>query len=305
MNTKNRTKFILFVGLFIWMASLFFFLNRSRFEQSLVFAKVLPTGLVIRPIKIIDDTSKIDPNVNPDDYVIDTVNIDTSKNIKTAYSLRAYAPPVMSQGNLGSCVSWACAYAGLTIVKRIEQNNPNAEKYSPLNLYVRYKKQYNEGTCSDGASIPHALNILKSQGCSLFSNFIPNACSTSVSKDAVYNEKLFTFDPINPSAINTIKNAISLNMPVVIGIRCYDGTDWQNAFLINGVWSGYYSGKVDGGHAMCITGYDDNKFGGAFEVMNSWGDDWGDKGYFWIKYKDFLKHVTQSYALMPSNKKTN
>jgi len=41
------------------------------------------------------------------------------------------------------------------------------------------------------------------------------------------------------------------------------------------------------GHAMCIVGYDDNKYGGAFEIMNSWSTQWGNKGYTWIKYDDF------------------
>ena len=32
-------------------------------------------------------------------------------------------------------------------------------------------------------------------------------------------------------------------------------------------------------HAMTIIGYDDNKYGGAFEVMNSWGEAFGNKGF--------------------------
>ena len=43
------------------------------------------------------------------------------------------------------------------------------------------------------------------------------------------------------------------------------------------------------GHAMAIVGYDDNKAGGAFRVLNSWGTQWADKGYVWVKYKDYAK----------------
>ena len=49
---------------------------------------------------------------------------------------------------------------------------------------------------------------------------------------------------------------------------------------------------------MCVIGYDDNKSGGSFEVMNSWGEDWGDKGFFWIKYADFPIHVDECYAMI-------
>ena len=37
---------------------------------------------------------------------------------------------------------------------------------------------------------------------------------------------------------------------------------------------------------MTIVGYDDNKHGGAVEVMNSWGRAWGNDGFVWITYDD-------------------
>ena len=60
---------------------------------------------------------------------------------------------------------------------------------------------------------------------------------------------------------------------------------------INGeyFWAGAYPNEKDGGHALCIVGYDDDKFGGAFEIVNSWGEVWGNKGFLWIRYKDLYK----------------
>jgi hypothetical protein len=40
------------------------------------------------------------------------------------------------------------------------------------------------------------------------------------------------------------------------------------------------------GHAMVIIGYDDEKFGGSYRVLNSYGDNWQDNGKTWIRYKD-------------------
>lgn len=302
-KARNKTKIYLITGLATWMTGLFFFLNQSKYEQSLVFAKILPTGLDLKKIVVIDDTSKIDPNIDPKILVVDTTDIDTSLKKGVAYSLKTYAPAVLSQGQLGSCVSWASAYAGFTIVKRLEKNNKNLEPFSPLNLYVRYKKQFDESPCSYGACIPFALNILKSNGCSVFNKFLPNECTKDVSENIIYEDKLYSYDPINPSSINSIKSAISANMPVVIGIKSYDGDDWKNAVLDEGVWNGHYSGTATSGHAMCLVGYDDNKDDGAFEIMNSWGEDWGEKGYIWIRYNDFIKHVDQSYALIPGRTK--
>ena len=53
------------------------------------------------------------------------------------------------------------------------------------------------------------------------------------------------------------------------------------------------------GHAMCVTGYDDNKNGGAFEIMNSWGNDWGNNGVAWVRYPDFEHFVKEAYGLYP------
>ncbi len=310
MSQKNKTKLILCLGLLVWMGSLFFFLNQSKHEHSLVFAKILPPYFLDSTlndsfvvIHDIIDTAKINPNIDPNLIIYDTTKIDTSIKIPYAYSLRSYAPPVLSQGDLGSCVSWANAYAGLTIVKGVEQNQ-KVDPYSPLNLYVRYKKLVGQKTCSDGANIPYALNLLKNNGCLKF-NLFKNSCDVDVSKDVEYSDKLFSYSIIDKNDINQIKSAISSKMPVSIGINCYSGDSWQNAKLYNGVWSGYVSGMVNGGHAMCLIGYDDTKDGGAFEIMNSWGEDWGDKGFFWIKYKDFPKHVDECYAMMYVNSSSN
>ena len=40
-----------------------------------------------------------------------------------------------------------------------------------------------------------------------------------------------------------------------------------------------------GGHAVLAIGYDDSQ--GRFIVRNSWGQKWGDKGYFTMPY-DYL-----------------
>jgi len=54
----------------------------------------------------------------------------------------------------------------------------------------------------------------------------------------------------------------------------------------------------DTSHALLVVGYDDERFGGAFEVMNSWGtDQFGVEGYTWIRYSDFDHFCADSYGV--------
>ena len=52
-----------------------------------------------------------------------------------------------------------------------------------------------------------------------------------------------------------------------------------------------------GGHAQCVVGYDDAKYGGAFLIMNSWGPQWGNNGFAWVRYKHFKYFVREAYGL--------
>ena len=78
----------------------------------------------------------------------------------SAYSLESLAPRVRSQGDIGSCVSWASAYAAFTIVKRLEKDDTSLEPFAPLNLYNRIITQ-NETDCSNGSGLAQSLNLLK------------------------------------------------------------------------------------------------------------------------------------------------
>lgn len=74
-------------------------------------------------------------------------------------------------------------------------------------------------------------------------------------------------------------------------------TMYWKSICYNSTYKAYYNSSYqEGGHAVCIVGWDDdfdrNKFNtlppgnGAFIVKNSWGNSWGDGGYFYVSYYD-------------------
>jgi hypothetical protein len=91
-----------------------------------------------------------------------------------------------------------------------------------------------------------------------------------------------------------VKKSLAEKTPVIIGMNCPDS--FQNRNME--VWQPPESPSGDyGGHALCVVGYDDNKYGGAFEVENSWGTAWGNGGFIWIPYPVFSDFVFEAYGI--------
>jgi len=197
------------------------------------------------------------------------------------YSLLEYAPPAGNQNPYPNCTSWSTAYCAFTIVDRISSSNRYAEPFSAMDLHNRIMAYDGNQTCESGAAISTALHLLSQYGC-LRSKSI--GCS-NVSATVNYPSKLYDYANVTVN-VDDIKSAIVQKCPVVIAVETFSD-DWQKSeYRPNNVWNGYYSGKTYKYHAMTVIGYDNNFAGGAFLVQNSWGDNWGENGRFWIRYRD-------------------
>lgn len=234
-----------------------------------------------------------------------------SKNqLPSKVSLSEYAPRRLNQGRQGSCVGWSSAYAARTIAQaRATGQNPNEVAFSPSFLYNQIAL---EGC--QGAYIFEAMKNMQQVGSLDFDNFPYNegSCGKNPNRNELTEARDYRITGYERLSMDhdrykvnmlAVKQNLAQGAPVVIGMMV--GGTFMNQMRGKDVWmpsSSDYRMRGFGGHAMCVTGYDDNKAGGAFEIMNSWGETWGDKGYCWVRYADFEKFVREAYGLHPMGK---
>lgn len=228
------------------------------------------------------------------------------EEIPSAVSLKKYAPIPGNQNPYGTCTAWSSTYGARTIMESIALNRTDKKQttknvFSPL---YTYKSLSNDSTCRTGLHLSDVISFLTYNGVpkrleqESYSNFANYSLSNYSNKDkysiADYN-RLFDASHSNFYKIQAIKKSIAEKRPVVIGMRIF------SSFIDPGkMWSVDDDGtdKEKEAHAMVIVGYDDMKFGGSFEVMNSWGVDWADGGFVWIPYNDLATYVFEAYELI-------
>ena len=176
----------------------------------------------------------------------------------------------------------------------------NAEAFSPWFVYNNQKCS-DDNHCSRGITIPSALQLMKTKGVCKFRDYFSEcdygvplnifSMASAYKIDDYFNLFVHSCTDITHcddySKVDKVKKAISEDRPVVIGMNVHDSF---HSSYGKELWNGQI-GINPGLHAMCVVAYDDNKFGGAFQIMNSWSSSWGQGGFIWVKYSDFMKHV--------------
>ncbi len=104
-----------------------------------------------------------------------------------------------------------------------------------------------------------------------------------------------------------MKKTISEGKPVVVAMDVDDvpGKGCFHDLTKDFVWIPNRSVKPTSGHAMTVVSYDDTYAGGAFELQNSWGRSWGNEGFFWIRYNDFVEYVQEAFELLENPSMAN
>ena len=207
----------------------------------------------------------------------------TSMSQPNTVDLRTYCSPIENQGNLGSCTGNAVAGAIELLNKRLKKQTDVSR------LFIYYYERLIEGTINydSGAYIRDGIKACYKYGAPLenlwpydIAKFKNQPSSTAITDAA--KRKVTLYERIADH--NGCLDALSNGYPVIIGFDVYQSFV-TNTVAKTGVMP-YPNTRTEGllgGHAVLLVGY--NKSKQQYIVRNSWGTNWGDKGYFYMPFK--------------------
>lgn len=204
-----------------------------------------------------------------------------------------WVTPIRNQGECGSC--WAFgAIAAVETIYNYQNNDPTldidlSEQYMVSCGMKHYSNSLN-GCC--GGHMSATLDFLRTRGTVEESYFTYQGVDAD-GRDIYDCGGLGTHTPVKCKRVDapkykiktynrildteSIKNAIHNYGPVVAGFDVYaDFFDYSEGIYEK------QSDKYCGGHIVAIVGYDNTE--SCWICKNSWGTEWGENGYFRIKY---------------------
>lgn len=238
--------------------------------------------------------------------------------------LLKFFPDVFDQGSYNTCVSHA-TNACYIIQKYASQGViPSKEEIRQKSMSMIFPHAIiTQGDCSQKVDIDTIAGFIKAQGNLFFSEFSTNYCSVSISKQQKTQanknrfitsyEHLFNDEANDVQRTNAVLNYLSKEKkPVIVGMYLIRSNNFFRKSNRDSVYRPAYNkapiflNDADivqdfGGHAMTVVGFDRVMYGGAFKILNSYGPNWGKKGYFWMPFKKFGECVGNAIRIVLSD----
>jgi C1A family cysteine protease len=196
---------------------------------------------------------------------------------------------IRQQGQEGSVVGFAVAYAMQAAIKA-----KKGEKVvlSPRSIYNAAKKYDGMPIEEDtGANLSSALSAMEKIGAYLETDW-PYSYRTEPKPGTNPAYKISIFSEVR--GIDGIVNAMKQGKIVIISV--YGTEDFtSDDSRKNGKIVIRLPLRTIGGHAICLVGYDQKL--AEFKFANSWGNDWGVKGFGTIRDSDLAQILINAYTL--------
>ncbi|OWY21759.1 hypothetical protein C7N43_06490 [Sphingobacteriales bacterium UPWRP_1] len=234
-------------------------------------------------------------------------------NIPYERSLKKYCPIPGDQLGTGTCVGWAAAYGARTIIEALgngwdnvrKKNVVNTNAFSPSFVYrqvLAFEGQ--DYDCYIGVHISDALSIMKRIGNVKMNDYpFDENCQFTPTGDQIRDAIRFrikdyqrlSFVKDDNTKVGKVRHSLANDLPVIVGMQIFE--NFKELKHENNTWNPNRGEKGQPSiHAMLVVGYDDQNQ--TFELMNSWGTEWANEGFIYVKYDDFNKYVKEAYQVI-------
>jgi C1A family cysteine protease len=165
--------------------------------------------------------------------------------------------------------------------------------FTPSRLFIYWHERVVEGlpTWEDtGAELKDGIKTLATLGVCTettwpYETHKFSTCPPRHAFSEAYHHKVVKYEKLDNKNLTQLKACLASGFPFVCGFTVYNSFESSEVAKTGIVPMPASSEKIVGGHAVMVVGYDDDL--GVFIVRNSWGIDWGMKGYFTIPYAYF------------------
>ena len=209
------------------------------------------------------------------------------KKLPTKVDSREHCSHVENQGQLGSCTANALVGNLEFLEKKAGRKATNLSR-----LFIYYNERAMEGTISDdaGAVIRDGVKSLVKLGvCSESSWPYKIEKFTQKPPDKYYktasDHQVTSYHRI--IGLQQMRECLAEGYPFVFGFSVYEAFESDEVAKTGTLNLPQRGEKQVGGHAVMAVGYDDGDQRAL--IRNSWGTDWGMKGYFTMPY-DYISN---------------
>lgn len=235
-----------------------------------------------------------------------------TKALPASVDLRQWCSPVEDQGQLGSCT----AHAGMGLIEYYERKSFGKHTNGSRLFLYKVTRNLMKLKGDTGAYLRTTMGAMVLFG-------VPPEAYWPYSDDQKKFDqepaafcyafaqnyqaiKYFRHDPPGVKAgeiLEKVKRYLASGHPAMFGFSVYNSI--EQAETTGRIPFPSPKERIEGGHAVVAVGYDDklkiaNKYGkvettGALLIRNSWGKEWGEKGYGWLPYEYILRGLAEDF----------
>ncbi|MBL7784711.1 MAG: hypothetical protein JNM36_02300 [Chitinophagales bacterium] len=266
------------------------------------FLLLLPFFLyAAEPTFVLDKTKYETVSVSP------LLHTDYTTLLPYRYSLRPYCSSVSTKVLPNSLQPFVASCLALDIVSKFDTDSSSKNKRGKSGFSSQFLQQIviDNSIGQETFSMVDVLHGLEQKGTLKQTEWISStkvSAKEKITPNTLYKIKAFqrlSNTTIDRFVIDCFREKLATQSPILAVLQL--PTAMKDNIPVTDVWEAKES-KDTFLHSLVIVGYDDARH--QFEILNTWGNSWGDQGFAYVEYSTLLCYLKESYCLVGSTSAT-